>query len=62
MLYRDDISYRSILTYFAGEALHGTIRILLSVAYDLLDRDAFAQILQVAQSLRDTPEAVFLNL
>lgn len=29
-----------------GKALHGTIRILLTVAYDLLDRDAFAQIIQ----------------
>jgi len=41
--------------------LHGTIRILLTVAYDLLDRDAFAQILQVAKSSRHTSETVFLN-
>lgn len=31
---------------YGGEALHGTIRVLLTVAYDLLDRDAFAQIIQ----------------
>lgn len=31
---------------YGGEALHGTVRRLLSVAYELLDRDAFATILQ----------------
>jgi len=35
------------ITYGPGEALHGTVRHLLSVAYELLDRDAFATILQV---------------
>jgi hypothetical protein len=39
--------YLYFMLYNLGEALHGTVRHLLCVAYELLDRDAFATILQV---------------
>ena len=42
-----DLQFTVAVLNLSGEALHGTIRHLLTVAYDLLDRDAFATVLQV---------------
>jgi hypothetical protein len=44
----------SLFSAALGEVLHGTIRHLLSVAYELLDREAFATILQVKKKLQLT--------